>query len=74
MPSRAIETSASLNSGGCANAVETGANSLQRVEHHAASTHVQNERLTVTRAERGSTGWKWMSSTPAAGSPERREA
>ncbi len=73
MASRAIETSASLHSGGCANAVEAGANSFQREEHHAASTHAQNERLRVTRAERGSTGWKWMSSTPAAGSPARRD-
>ena len=27
----------------------------------------------ITRSWRGSEGWKWMSSTPAAGSPARRE-
>ena len=44
------------------------------IEHHAVSTHTQNAKLRVTRTERGSTGWKWMSSTPAAGSPGSREA
>ncbi|MGH8536070.1 MAG: STAS domain-containing protein [Gammaproteobacteria bacterium] len=47
---------------------------VEREEHYAASAHAQNEKLRVTRAERGSTGWKWMSCTPAAGSPGSREA
>ena len=45
----------------------------ERWEHHAASTHAQNDSPRVTRTERGSTGCKWMSSTPAAGSPVRRD-
>jgi hypothetical protein len=28
----------------------------------------------VSRKDRGSTGWKWTSLTPSAGSPGRREA
>ena len=45
----------------------------ERWERHAASTHAQNDSPRVTRTERGSTGCKWMSSTPAAGSPVRRD-
>lgn len=34
---------------------------------------VQRPQPSITRSWRGSEGWKWMSSTPAAGSPARRE-
>ena len=33
----------------------------------------QNDVLSVTRKLRGSTGWKWMSFTPSAGSPLSRD-
>ena len=33
----------------------------------------QRPQPSATRSWRGSEGWKWMSSTPAAGSPARRE-
>lgn len=37
-------------------------------------TRVQKFAVSVTRKLRGSTGWKWMSSMPPAGSPFSREA
>jgi hypothetical protein len=38
---------------------------------HGSST--QNRAFRVSRTLRGSTGWKWRSSTPPAASPRRRE-
>ena len=33
----------------------------------------QKSTFSMTRAVRGIDGWKWMSSTPSAGSPGRRD-
>ena len=38
-------------------------------EHRA----IQNPRIRLTRAVRGKAGWRWISSTPASGSPISRD-
>ena len=48
-------------------------NTFKRTTVGILATPVQNVSVRPARIVRESTGWKWTSSTPSAGSPGRRD-